>query len=65
MRAYAITDIGKKRSLNEDYAYLTTDAVGQLPNLFVVADGMGGHRGGGYASRMAVESILSEIEKAD
>ena len=50
MRAYAITDIGKKRSLNEDYAYLTTDAVGQLPNLFVVADGMGGHRGGGYAS---------------
>ena len=64
MRAYAITDIGKKRSLNEDYAYLTTDAVGQLPNLFVVADGMGGHRGGGYASRMAVESILSEIEKS-
>ncbi len=64
MRAYAITDIGRKRSLNEDYAYLTTDTVGRLPNLFVVADGMGGHRGGGYASRMAVESILSEIEKS-
>ena len=51
MKAYAITDIGKKRSFNQDYAWMTTDEIGKLPNLFIVADGMGGHRGGGYASR--------------
>ncbi len=65
MKAYAITDIGRKRTLNQDYVYLTLEKIGQLPNLFVVADGMGGHKGGGYASRMAVETILSEIEKSD
>ena len=58
MKAYAITDIGKKRSFNQDYAWMTTDEIGKLPNLFIVADGMGGHRGGGYASRLAVETIL-------
>ena len=47
MKAYAITDIGKKRSFNQDYAWMTTDEIGKLPNLFIVADGMGGHRGGG------------------
>ena len=61
MKAYAITDIGKKRSFNQDYAWMTTDEIGKLPNLFIVADGMGGHRGGGYASRLAVETILEQI----
>lgn len=64
MNAYAITDIGKKRMMNQDYAYMSLDSVGKLPNLFVVADGMGGHKGGGYASRLAVETIVSEIEKS-
>ena len=62
MKAYAITDIGKKRSFNQDYAWMTTDEIGKLPNLFIVADGMGGHRGGGYASRLAVETILEQIQ---
>ncbi len=61
MKAYAITDIGRKRTLNQDYAYMSMEPVGKLPNLFVVADGMGGHNGGGYASRMAVETILSDL----
>ncbi|MBQ7841389.1 MAG: Stp1/IreP family PP2C-type Ser/Thr phosphatase [Lachnospiraceae bacterium] len=63
MKAYAITDIGKKRMLNQDYVYRTLDGIGSLKNLFVVADGMGGHKGGGYASRLAVEEILSKIEQ--
>lgn len=49
--------------LNQDYAYMSLDSVGRLPNLFVVADGMGGHRGGGYASRLAVETILEKVRK--
>ncbi len=58
MRAYAITDIGMKRVMNQDYVHLSLERVGALENLFIVADGMGGHRGGGYASRMAVETIV-------
>lgn len=63
MNAYAITDIGMKRSMNQDFAYLSVDSVGNLPNLFIVADGMGGHRGGGYASRLAVEKILDKVRE--
>ena len=61
MKAYAITDIGRKRMMNQDYAYLSIEKIGGLDNLFIVADGMGGHRGGGFASRLAVESILAGV----
>lgn len=64
MKAYAITDIGKKRSFNQDYAWMTTDEIGKLPNLFIVADGMGGHRGGGYASRLAVRRFWNRSGKS-
>lgn len=62
--AFSITDIGKKRQLNQDYVYASKEPIGNLPNFFVVADGMGGHNAGGYASRCAVETILEAI-KAD
>ncbi|WP_319522496.1 protein phosphatase 2C domain-containing protein [uncultured Desulfosarcina sp.] len=51
-QAAGFSDIGKVRKLNED-SFLVNDSIG----LYVVADGMGGHRGGGVASRMAVEAI--------
>ncbi len=52
LKAFAWTDLGKKREKNED-TYLL------LPkyHLYVVADGMGGHVGGGRASELAVSAI--------
>lgn len=50
IRSFAVTDIGMKRKINQD-AFLKDDALG----LYIVADGMGGHRGGEVASRLAVE----------
>ncbi len=65
MKAYAITDIGMKRVMNQDYVHLSQERVGVLDNLFIVADGMGGHRGGGYASRMAVETIVGAASETE
>ena len=41
IRSYALTDIGQKRQLNQDYIYRSETPVGNLPNVFIVADGMG------------------------
>ncbi len=49
--------------MNQDYVFASEKPVGNLPNLFIVADGMGGHRAGDYASRHAVETMVSEIQK--
>ena len=43
MKSYSITDVGQIRSMNEDVVFASDIPVGNLPNLFVVADGMGGH----------------------
>ena len=42
MEAYALTDTGRVRSMNQDYIYASPEKVGSLPDLFLVADGMGG-----------------------
>ena len=62
MRAYGMTDIGKKRVVNQDNIFVSTTQVGNLPNLFVVADGMGGHKAGDYASRFATDSVIESIK---
>ena len=61
LRSYALTDIGQKRQLNQDFIYRSETPVGNLPNVFIVADGMGGHNAGDYASRLAVETVVEEI----
>ena len=62
MKLFSITDVGKKREHNEDYIYTSERSVGNLPNLFMVADGMGGHNAGDYASKNAVEKVVEVIE---
>ena len=61
MKTFSKTDIGMVREVNQDYVFVTEAPVGNLPNLLVVADGMGGHRAGEYASRLAVEVVKQEI----
>lgn len=61
LKTFSITDIGKRRKLNQDYVYTSERPVGNLPNVFIVADGMGGHNAGDYASKYTVETIVREI----
>lgn len=64
LKTFSITDIGKKRKLNQDYVYTSERPVGNLPNVFIVADGMGGHNAGDYASKFTVETMIKEIENS-
>lgn len=63
LKAFSVTDIGKKRQLNQDIVFTSEGALGHLPNVFIVADGMGGHNAGDYASRCTVETIVKELEE--
>ena len=61
VKLFSITDVGRRREINEDYLFTSDEPVGNLPNLFIVADGMGGHNAGDYASKHAVERAVMSI----
>lgn len=65
MKTFSMTHIGRRRETNQDYMFTSELPVGNLPNLFLVADGMGGHAAGDYASRFTVDKIVEYIRQSD
>ncbi|MCL2224976.1 MAG: Stp1/IreP family PP2C-type Ser/Thr phosphatase [Defluviitaleaceae bacterium] len=63
MYAAGLTDVGVTRSQNQDAIFVHNQPIGPLPNLFIVADGMGGHKAGDVASKLAVETFTEFIRK--
>lgn len=64
LKTFSLTDIGRVRSINQDYLYTNEMPIGKLNNLFIVADGMGGHKAGDYASRFTVETIVKSVSES-
>lgn len=64
MRSVGASHIGKVRTENQDRILFHDQPVGNLKNLYIVADGMGGHRAGGHASSFAVERFVQLIEES-
>ena len=61
MQAFAKTDIGKERKVNEDFYYISKPE--DKIKLFILADGMGGYNAGEVASKMATEAVKEYIQK--
>ena len=61
MRAYAKTDIGKAREMNQDFYYVSDEINGM--RLCILADGMGGYKGGEIASSLATSAARLYIEE--
>jgi protein phosphatase len=61
MKSFAITDIGLKRDVNQDFYYVSDKTVGAFPNFYIVADGMGGHKAGDYAAKLCVSEFVQRL----
>lgn len=64
MKSFGMTDIGKRRKVNQDYLFFSDEPVGCFPNLYIVADGMGGHRAGDKASSYSVTRFVELAKNA-
>lgn len=60
MKVFAKSDIGKAREMNQDYYYISMPE--DKINLYILADGMGGYKGGEIASKIATTTVKSYIE---
>jgi protein phosphatase len=59
IEAFGRTDVGRRRKINEDSFLVSPES-----SLYAVCDGMGGHNAGEVASRMAIETISSFVERS-
>ncbi|MCR5148393.1 MAG: Stp1/IreP family PP2C-type Ser/Thr phosphatase [Eubacterium sp.] len=64
MTSFGKTDTGIKRDNNQDSIFMSDSPVGPLPNLYIVADGMGGHAAGDFASQYAIRLVVDFIKKS-
>ena len=64
MKAFSVTDTGILREMNQDYYFASDTPVGNLPNLYIVADGMGGHKAGEYASRYTIDRVVASVSRS-
>ena len=60
IKAYAKSDKGKVREINQDYYYIS-DSLDEV-QLYMLADGMGGYNGGEIASKLATISAKNYLE---
>ena len=58
MKSFGITDVGKKRSMNQDSIIYTDEPIGAISNLYIVADVMGAHKAVDVASIKAIEAAV-------
>jgi len=65
VKSFSMTDTGRVRNNNQDFVLCEENAVGCFPNLFIVADGMGGHNAGDMASRLCVAKVQEQIRITD
>ena len=60
METFAKSDIDKARDMNQDYYYIPSPR--NEIQIFILADGMGGYKGGEIASCLATKTALSYIK---
>jgi len=60
MEAFAKSDVGKARDMNQDFYYISKEE--DILKIYILADGMGGYNGGEIASKLATSSALSYIQ---
>lgn len=65
MIAFGNSNVGMKRTINQDSIFISKTKIGKLPNLFIVADGMGGHKAGDVASKTSVELFVDFVTNTD
>ena len=59
MRILAKSDIGKSREMNQDSYYISD--LEEEPKLYILADGMGGYKGGEIASSLAIANVKNYV----
>ena len=64
MDTFSMTDMGLLRNSNQDSVFCEENPIGRFPNLFLVADGMGGHKAGDLASRLCIAEMVKQIQSS-